>query len=240
MPCRIPPLQLSVLLELLALLRGVLHRAPRGHGGFHFPVRCGQCGPCVHPYFGADWCCLRRHGWRSAVLHRQIGECGVGWAQHRMADSLQRSRVLACECSQDTCQRLAPSPHYHTPPTHRRAQVKDIKWLLFSFAAVLFFIAAGSSELGAESLMYAGFFGPYVLPQTAYQAPGVAAVTSTLYGVEGRPPAPAAGAAAAVGAWECQVRCHSSFGSSYISWLAPPPQNSCLLPSPWPCPCPHP
>lgn len=91
----------------------------------------------------------------------------------------------------------------HTSPTctsaPRHSQVKDIKWLLFTFAAVLFFIAAGSCELGAESLMYAGFFGPYVLPQTAYQAPGVAAVTSTLYGVDGRPPAPAAGASAAVG-----------------------------------------
>lgn len=127
------------------------------------------------------------------------------------------------------CQRPT-LPHTHTP---RHAQIKDIKWLLFTFAAVLFFIAAGSCELGAESLMYAGFFGPYVLPQTAYQAPGVAAVTSTLYGVEGRPPAPAAGAAAAVGTWECLVRCHSStHGSSYISWLALSPKSPFLSPFP--------
>ena len=32
-------------------------------------------------------------------------------------------------------------------------QVKDIKWLLFAFATVLFFIAAGSLENGADWLM---------------------------------------------------------------------------------------
>ncbi|GAX73688.1 hypothetical protein CEUSTIGMA_g1139.t1 [Chlamydomonas eustigma] len=36
-------------------------------------------------------------------------------------------------------------------------QVKDIKWLLYIFATVLFFIAAGSCENGADWLMQAGF-----------------------------------------------------------------------------------
>lgn len=79
-------------------------------------------------------------------------------------------------------------------------QVKDIKWLLFVFAAVLFFIAAGAAENGANNLMKGGMFGPFVLPNYLAVIPETGTITTTLWGKDGRPPAPSAesgGAAAA-------------------------------------------
>lgn len=75
--------------------------------------------------------------------------------------------------------------------------VKDIKWLLWTFATILFFIAAGAMSNGADSFMESGMFGPYVLPPTLYTYPGVSAISSTLFGGEGQPPVPSANGGAA-------------------------------------------
>lgn len=71
-------------------------------------------------------------------------------------------------------------------------QVKDIKWLLYAFATVLFFIAAGACENGANLLMNGGMFGRMIFPATPFVEPGAGAISSKLYGVEGAPPAPSA------------------------------------------------
>ncbi|KAG1680548.1 hypothetical protein FOA52_014995 [Chlamydomonas sp. UWO 241] len=70
--------------------------------------------------------------------------------------------------------------------------IKDIKWLLFFFAVILFFIAAGATANGANLLMIAGMFGTYYVPAYPEVQLGVGSLSSNMYGGEGQPPAPSA------------------------------------------------
>jgi hypothetical protein len=73
------------------------------------------------------------------------------------------------------------------------------QWLLFFFALVLFFIAAGAMENGANRLMRAGAWGTYYLPSYPVTLTDIGKISASLYGVEGAPPAPSAAELMAAG-----------------------------------------
>jgi len=93
-------------------------------------------------------------------------------------------------------------PHTHLPhckPPPSPFAPFSSRYLLFFFAVVLFFIAAGATSNGAHLLMQGGMFGSYYIPAYPEVDPNTGAISNTLYGGEGQPPAPSADALAAGG-----------------------------------------